>query len=152
MLDVLRNSNSRILNNCQHLSCLFFIADVDCHSTICFVKLNRILEQVVQDLTVKLPLNEEVDWHACCLRDLKVNVALLDNHLEWLDDICDYFVQFRPRTRLIVDLIALVLDLHLTQLGLNVEFEELARTPDNLHVLFNFFVQRVGVHHHLRHV
>ena len=47
LLDVWRNSNSRILNNRQHLACLLLIANIYCHSTICFVKLNSILEQVV---------------------------------------------------------------------------------------------------------
>ena len=94
------------------------------------------MEQVVKDLAVNLFLDVERDRDAVLLVDSDSQVALLDNHVEWLEDVFYDFRELGAGALDVVDLQAVLLDLHLRELRLDVELEQFARTPDDLHEVF----------------
>jgi hypothetical protein len=143
------DANARVFHRGPELASILIEADGCQDGPVRLVELDSVLEQVVQDLAVDLFLDVKRNRYAVLLVDSGRQVALLDDHVEWLEDVFDDFRELGAGALDVIDLQAVLLDLHLRELRLNVEFEQFARTPDDLHKVFLLLSDRVVVEEHL---
>ena len=145
-------TSSCIFDRCPKLACFLLIPNSSDNRAAVLVKLYCILKQVEKNLAVYLFLNKEGDWDTCMPVDLCANVALFYRNMEWLKHVFDDFSEFGARALNVVYLSVVILNLHLRKLGLNVVFEQFARTPDDLHWVFLFWTHRFIFKKYFRNV
>jgi hypothetical protein len=126
-------ADSCIFNRGPKLARLLLIANRCENRAVWLIKLNCVLKQVEEDLTVDLFLNKKGDRDTCLLLDLGPDVALFDRNIEWLENVFDCFNKLGAGALNILDLKAFFFDLHLRKLRLDVILEQFARTPNDLH-------------------
>jgi hypothetical protein len=106
----------------------------------CLVKLDSVVEDVVQNLLKDLQVGDHLERHLRQDHYLISELVTLHWDVERLSHVLNIGLQTSATHGHVVQLKSCVLHLQLTDLRLNLVFEKLGRAPNNLHVLARFFL------------